>query len=175
MIPCSGKIADLKVPSVPGIATWQVKYRDNFWRPITAIRAAGTDGNPDTVADPTWTPLGAPGDGFVSDFTPPFPAYTSGHAAFGAALFGVLQQFYGTDKVHFAIRSDEYDPAFGGRQSVTRSYDSFSQAAEENAISRIYLGVHWSFDATEGLSLGEQVAQDVFSNALQPVRHRPRA
>ena len=75
------------------IAAWDVKFETDFWRPVTAIQKAGAggagdaDGNPNTVGDPTWQPLGAPGHGIVTpDFTPPFPAYTSGHATMGGAL-----------------------------------------------------------------------------------------
>ena len=74
-----------------GISAWECKYFANFWRPITAIREAGTDGNPGTAADPAWTPLGAQADnGNGTNFTPPFPAYTSGHATFGAAAFRTI-------------------------------------------------------------------------------------
>jgi hypothetical protein len=144
-----------------GIAAWECKYVDNFWRPVTAIRRAAQDGNPDTAADPTWEPLGAPGGGVVNNFTPPFPAYVSGHAAFGAAIFRVLTNFYGTDLHQFTVRSDELP-------SVTRSFDRFSDAAVENARSRIYLGVHWSFDDSEGQELGRQIADWTFDHALQP-------
>jgi membrane-associated phospholipid phosphatase len=145
-----------------GIVTWDAKYTYNFWRPITAIREADLDGNPFTEADPDWTPLGAPGGGLVSDFTPPFPAYIAGHSALGAAAFGILADFYGTDDVSFTISSDELSGVF-------RTFDSFSAAAEENGLSRIYLGVHWSFDDTFGLTAGNQVAKWVFANELQPV------
>src|SRR5207248_1648152 len=102
-----------------GITAWETKFQDNFWRPVWGIRRADEDGNADTVADPTWTPLGAPGDGVVANFTPPFPAYISGHATFGAATFRVLENFYGTDKIHFTLNSDEMP-------GVTRSYSSLS-------------------------------------------------
>jgi hypothetical protein len=144
------------------IASWDAKYIYNFWRPITAIREADLDGNPFTEADPDWTPLGAPGGGLVPDFTPPFPSYTAGHSVFGAATFETLANFYDTDDISFTISSDELPGVF-------RTFDSFSAASEENGLSRIYLGVHWSFDNTFGLMTGNQVANWVFANQLQPV------
>ncbi len=144
-----------------GIVSWDAKYAHKFWRPVTAIQLGETDGNEDTEGDPSWLPLGAPGRGIVPDFTPPFPAYTSGHATFGAAAFKTCELFYGTDDVQFTLASEE----IGG---VTRTFNSFSQAAEENGQSRIYLGIHWSFDKTHGISTGNQVAEYVFHNALRP-------
>jgi hypothetical protein len=144
-----------------GIAAWDCKYVDNFWRPITAIRSGDLDGNPATKGDETWEPLGAPG-GSGPNFTPPFPAYVSGHATFGAAVFQTLADFYGRDKIDFSATSDELP-------GVTRSFKSFSQAAAENGISRIYLGIHWSFDNTEGQKLGRTVADFAFAHALAPI------
>src|SRR5204863_2751366 len=129
-----------------GISSWDCKYVENFWRPITAIREAATDDNPATAADPNWAPLGAQADnGNGTNFTPPFPAYTSGHATFGAAAFRTIADFYGTDAIHFSFTSDEFNgitkDQYGvTRPVVTRSYSSFSQATEENGQSRIYLG-----------------------------------
>jgi hypothetical protein len=140
-----------------GVAAWDSKYVDNYWRPIAAIREADTDGNPLTEADPNWVPLGAPGDETIADFTPPFPAYVSGHATFGAAVFSTLAQFYGGDEMHFTLSSGELP-------GVTRSFDSFSQAAAENARSRIYMGIHWNFDDTEGRLLGGKIADWVSEN-----------
>jgi hypothetical protein len=142
-----------------GIAAWDTKYTYNRWRPITAIQLADTDGNPATVADRTWTPLGSPGDPGQPSFTPPFPSYVSGHATFGAALFTTLADFYRTDAAHFTLTSDLLP-------GVTRSYTSFTQAAYENAISRIYLGIHFWFDETAGLKMGREIASNVFANVL---------
>ncbi|CAA9379654.1 MAG: hypothetical protein AVDCRST_MAG64-530 [uncultured Phycisphaerae bacterium] len=144
-----------------GIVAWECKYLDHFWRPVTGVQQGDTDGNLDTVGDPTWEPLGAPSrDG--PSFTPSFPAYVSGHSTFGAALFGTLRNFYGTDDVSFELESDELP-------GVVRTYDSFSAAEDENGDSRIYLGVHWRFDDTYGRQVGQSVADDVAARWFGPV------
>jgi hypothetical protein len=166
-----------------GIAVWETKYYYNFWRPITAIREAdpGTgpsgagDGNPDTVGDPSWHPLGAPADNDNGiNFTPPFPAYTSGHAGFGGALFQVLRRVFGRDDIRFTFVSDEFngitvDQAGAVRPRLPRSFASFTQAEEENGQSRIYLGIHWSFDKVEGIAQGRRVG-DLVVEKLYPIR-----
>ncbi len=149
-----------------GIACWETKYFYDLWRPIHAIREADTDNNPLTIADPDWEPLGAPGGGVVPDFTPPFPAYGSGHSTFGAAVFRSLANFYGTDAYEFDARSDELP-------GVVRHYTSFSQAAEENARSRIYLGIHYNFDDTAGRAMGNDIADYVFENCFQEFEPEP--
>ncbi len=143
------------------IVAWSCKYTNDLWRPITAIRQANLDGNPLTKADKNWVPLGAPGDGVVNDFTPPFPSYVSGHATIGAATFTTLARFYGTNNIHFTLTSDELP-------GVTRSYTSFSQASTENGRSRIYLGIHYNFDDFNGRHTGDAIANYIFHHALQP-------
>ena len=152
-----------------GIAAWDSKYdpQNDFWRPITGIREADTDGNPATLADPNWEPYGAPGGTLsngtvIPNFTPPFPAYVSGHATFGAAAFRTLADFYGTDAVTFSLQSDELP-------GVVRAFNSFSEAAAENGRSRIYLGIHWSFDDLQGQTLGNFIADYVHAHALLPI------
>jgi PAP2 superfamily len=142
-----------------GIVTWDAKFHFNLWRPITAIRDADHDGNPATASDPTWTPLGSPGDGVRANFTPNFPAYVSGHAAFGAALFTTLANFYGTDHVTFTIGSDEEPGTY-------ETFNSFSAAAQENGISRIYLGIHYLFDKTAGITEGDAVGSYVYQHVM---------
>lgn len=157
-----------------GIAAWESKYYHNIWRPIVAIRNADLDGNPDTVRDASWTPLGAPASNQSgNNFTPPFPAYPSGHAAFGAAMFRTLINFYASDNVPFRLKSDELsgrttDNQGNHRNTVVRRFDHFSDAALENARSRIYLGIHWQLDADEGVIQGVKVADEVFDNLLAP-------
>lgn len=152
-----------------GLAAWKAKYDYEFFRPITAIRAAGF---------PMWTPLGAPASNKVGpNFTPPFPAYASGHATFGAALFQTLRNFYRTDRIAFTLVSDEFngvtmDNTGMPRSLLPRSFSSLSEAEEENGQSRIYLGIHWAFDKTEGIAQGRRVADYVMNNVFTPVRRR---
>ena len=153
-----------------GIAIWESKYHYEFWRPVTGIRER--DGNPRTEKDPTYSPLGAPASNLTGpNFTPPFPAYPSGHAGFGAALFQVLRDFYETDRIAFTFVSDEFDGETVDNQGnvrplVPRSFASLSEAEEENGQSRIYLGIHWAFDKTEGITQGRRVAAYVFGKAF---------
>ncbi len=157
----------------------------DFWRPVTAIREAshGTgptgqgDGNPDTQADTDWTPLGAPASNLIGpNFTPPFPAYTSGHAALGSAMFHMLRRVYG-DAIGYTFVSDEFngitrDNRGRVRPLMARTFASLSQAEEENGQSRIYLGVHWEFDKTQGRAQARAVADYIVQRGL--VRPAPR-
>lgn len=164
-----------------GIASWETKYTYDIWRPNRGIQQVGPngealdDGNPLTQAEAGWTALGAPAPFPGADFTPPFPAYTSGHATFGAALFETLRNFYGTDDIRFTFTSDEYSGTIRGsdgviRPRVPRTFDSLSEAEFENAQSRIYLGVHWGFDRDAGMTQGQGVADYLFDNYFQPRR-----
>ncbi len=169
-----------------GIAVWESKYIYQVWRPVTGIREAdeGTgptgagDGNPETVGDANFTPLGAPASNLLGpNFTPPFPAYPSGHAGFGGALFQTIRNFYRTDRIAFTFVSDEFNGVTLDnnkivRPVVERSFSSLLQAEEENGQSRIYLGIHWAFDATEGIKQGNRVADYVFKNILRPQHRR---
>jgi hypothetical protein len=135
------------------IATWDTKYHYDHWRPVTAIRAADTDGNPATDADPAWS-------SFIP--TPPFPAYTSAHSTVSAATAAVLAGFYGTDNISFTASAE-------GVGVPDRSFTSFSQAAIEAGESRIYGGIHWRYDNLDGLAAGQALGQFIFATQLQAI------
>jgi hypothetical protein len=147
---------------------------------VTGIREADVgpsgagDGNPATAGDPDFSPLGAPASNLNGpNFTPPFPAYPSGHAGFGGTIFQVLRRFYGSDDMRFTFMSDEYngvtqDNQGNVRPPVLRSYNNFSEPEEENGQSRIYLGIHWTQDKVEGIAMGRLCADYVFDHAFTP-------
>ncbi|MBX9579696.1 MAG: FG-GAP-like repeat-containing protein [Gemmataceae bacterium] len=124
---------------------------------------------------PGLDPAGRPGGQRQRDqLHPPFPAYVSGHAVFGAAAFRAIANFYGTDAIPFTFVSDEFngitrDQNGEVRPLRPRSFETLSQAAAENARSRIYLGIHWAFDASQGIALGNRIADAMSANFLLPV------
>jgi hypothetical protein len=136
------------------IAFYDAKYTYNFWRPVTAIRAAATDDNPDTAADPNWLPE-------VGNTTPD-PSYPGAHAVISAAGASVLISFFGKDRFEFAVTSEVLP-------GVQRSFTRFSAADEEATLSRIFAGVHFRTDLTVGQRLGKEVADFVLDNFLTPV------
>lgn len=144
------------------IGSWEAKYLYNFWRPITAIQMADTDGNPDTAVDPAWTPL---------LMTPPIPDHDSGHSVQGGAAAEVLKQVFGTDRIRFTACSRTLpggstctDPS-----PVLRSYSTFSQAADENGFSRILVGFHFRRAVDEGIEHGRKIANRAVTRFLQLV------
>jgi hypothetical protein len=155
------------------IVCWADKYDAIFWRPVRGIRYGDQDDNPRTAGDSQWTPLGAPASNTRNrNFTPNFPAYTSGHAVIGAASMGMIQKFYGTDNISFSFRSDEFNGRTTGsdgnvRPVISRTYQTLSQAIEENGKSRIYLGIHWPFDRTEGIRSGLGIAAFIAESQLR--------
>lgn len=196
-----------------GILAWEQKYIHSFWRPVLGIRehdpsmgpAAPTPkDNIDNDCDPEWLPLGAPAsNSYVAatdnsparsdrNFTPPFPAYPSGHATFGAAAFQTVRLFYlGVTKAKEYKPDDVFKGPFVSdelngvtrdntgtiRPRHLRKFDGgLWQMIEENGFSRIWLGVHWSFDAFAlengkpdvtrnigGVPLGLKIAEDIFA------------
>lgn len=158
-----------------GIAAWEAKYYYLFPRPVTLIRAATPDIAPVESNDQVkfWAPLGAPVSNAKSDkvnLTPPFPTYPSGHATFGGSLFEMLRLYWGTDSIKFEFVSDEYnglnyDPgALTPRPKTPRNFNTLSSAERENGDSRIYLGIHWKFDAVAGIAQGNSIADYIFKN-----------
>ena len=131
------------------ISCWDAKYEYNLWRPVTAIRQADTDNNPNTTADPLWTPLVT---------TPPFPEYMSGHSTFSGAADAVMSSVFGSD-FGFADRGDR-------SVNSLRTYQNFSEAADESGISRLYGGIHFMSANVDGLSAGRNVGNYVVQNFL---------
>jgi len=145
------------------VSSFETKYHYNYWRPVTAIRAADADGNSRTSADPTWTPLVT---------TPPIPDYDSAHAVQGSAASTVLKRFFGTDHIGFTTCSLTLpagetcaDPS-----PVTRSYATFSAAAQENGISRILVGFHFRKAVDAGIEHGHKIGDLAVDRFLRPVR-----
>jgi len=151
------------------IAAWDAKYNTpiDLWRPIDAVRETMDDGNAATTPDPEWLPL--------NDFTPPFPAYVSGHATFGAVHASIMEQYFGTDNITFTLESDEFKvhTSLGYPPNLARTFTSFSQAGWENAMSRVWLGVHYYWDALDGNTLGYKVGEYDFAHRLRPVPSGP--
>jgi len=148
------------------IGCWNDKYYYWFWRPITAIREADTDGNPATEADPTWLPLFDPSTPVCTTlaplFTPPFPDHPSGHCCATSAFVNTLQNFFGTDKIAFS--------AFSNKSCTTRTYGRFSDALQEVIDARVWAGIHFRTADMQGSVLGKKVAQYLKKHYFQPVR-----
>jgi Vanadium chloroperoxidase N-terminal domain len=188
------------------ILAWDQKYTHDLWRPVLGVRehdrsfgpAAGfADNNFSDLCDAGWLPLGAPLTNRIGkNFTPPFPAYPSGHATFGAAAFHITRLFYGVpagdrnpdtlfDGLDFV--SDELNGVSRDNKGAVRPRHRRNfpgglwRMIEENGRSRVYLGVHWIFDAFAvkangtpdlarqvggkfigGVPLGLQIAEDTF-------------
>ncbi|MFC5063100.1 vanadium-dependent haloperoxidase [Actinomycetospora atypica] len=190
-----------------GIDAWHWKYYYNLWRPVIGIREACSSNGPSGIAgpnndadcDPFWVPLGAPATNQTvkPDFTPPFPAYPSGHATFGAALFQIIRLFYGGEAItidevlaaeHEATPDEGYvadlisdelngtttDSRGHLRTRHVRRFTDLVTPLRENALSRVYLGVHWRFDGLPrdpadrigGVPLGLEVAETIFDTGL---------
>ena len=136
------------------IAGFNAKYDFNFWRPVTAIRAADTDGNDDTVSDPNWNT-------YLN--TPAIPDYPSTHSVLGGAASDVLARYFGTDDIAFTVTSGA--PLAG----ITRSFASLSQAAQENADSRVLAGIHFRSACRDGVQLGRKIGKFTFMHYLAAV------
>jgi hypothetical protein len=134
------------------VACYNEKYFWNDWRPYHAIRLADTDGNPATVADPTWTPWLT---------TPPFPDFTSGHTCYTAATMGTLAYFFKTDNMSFS--------AFSPASNTTRSFTKFSQALTEVVNARVWGGIHTRHADVQGAKIGAQVTAYMIGHHFRPL------
>lgn len=135
------------------IGCWEAKYAYSFWRPVTAIPLADTDGNPDTVAGP-----------FTSYLTTPnHPDYPSGHSCLSGSAAAVLSTSFGGN-TSFSVSSDAAEMA-----GVVRSFGNFSEALEEIKNARVFAGIHFRFACDDGTQLGTGVAAYVQSHAVQRV------
>ena len=144
-----------------GITAWNSKKHYNFWRPITAIQQIlpeDNDGNPLTEADANWTPLIA---------TPPYPDYTSGANNLSGSFTTIVRRFFDADKVTFTVTTT-------ATQAVpnARTYNRFSDLADDVVEARIYLGIHFRFADTAARREGTRVATQAFNHFLRPVRDR---
>lgn len=133
---------------------WKRTYA--LWRPVTAIRKGDTDGNPDTDPDAAWTPLRP---------TPPSAEYPSTHGVLGSAAAQILRHVTGSDRFSFCMASGSSVPA-----GSERCYERFSDAAAENADSRVYIGYHFRFATTAGMRLGRQIGNFAVRHSLRPLR-----
>ena len=140
------------------IACWDSKYFYNFWRPVTAIRAGDTDGNPKTEPDPEWIGLAV---------TPNHPEYPAAHGCLSGAITHALRFFFGTDEVGFTI-----DSQVPGLLQPVRYYTKFSQALEEVLEARIYGGMHYRTSTRHGEKIGKQVARFATRHFFRRARRR---
>jgi hypothetical protein len=134
------------------LTTFTGKFQYGLWRPVTAIRRADEDGNPDTTQDAGWTSLIA---------TPPYPSFPGNMAGVGTAHATTLGLFFGRDDIAFTH-------TWEGAGGATRSYPGFMAMADEEANSRIYGGIHYRFDNVAGQSAGRNVANYVFRTVMLP-------
>src|SRR5262249_51837335 len=132
---------------------FETKYDYNFWRPVTAIRAGDTDANSSTSADPNWS-------SFLN--TPAHPDYPSTHSVAGGAASEVIPRPLNNDQVKFKVTTR---PPFAG---IVRSFDSLSQAAKENGMSRIYAGIHFRSAVEDGVKQGRQIGAYTINRFLLP-------
>src|SRR3989475_5462449 len=137
------------------IAPYYSQYAYHRWRPVTAVQTADNDGNPDATGDPNWTPLAV---------TALDPSYAGAHAEISQSAAVTLRDFFGTDRMDFSLTN----PSLAG---IVRSFQSFSEHADEAAVSRIYAGQHFAYDEDAGQALGDQVGDFVFDSILRPVAH----
>jgi hypothetical protein len=135
------------------IASWDAKFVYNQWRPVTAIRAADTDGNADTTADPTWTPLLV---------TPAFPDYIAGHTTYAGAAEEVLEYVFGTHPRVIMKLSSAAAPG------VIETYTRFDEIADGVVDARVLGGIHWRTSSLRGKRVGEHIGAFAVRHFLRP-------
>jgi hypothetical protein len=133
------------------IATWDSKFHYMFWRPVTAIRAGDTDGNPYTDADPQWIP-------FI--VTPSHPEYIAAHSAVGAAATGFYTVWFG---------SDRFPLDFKGTGGAIRHYESVEEIHDEESNARVWGGMHWRHSTEVGTRVGTRVGHYTATHLLKPL------
>lgn len=132
------------------VVCFREKDRWSFWRPVTAVQHADTDGNPATRGDPDWTPLLV---------TPPHPDYTSGHACSTGSVVSAFQAFFGRDDIPFS--------AYSADSGTRRRYASFSQARDELISARVWGGVHFRSADVQGTLIGERTTAYLLEHAFR--------
>ena len=146
------------------IACWNDKYHWSFWRPRAAIQEAATDGNPDTVADPTWEPLFHASTATTPALvTPPFPDHPSGHGCVSGAVFRTFREVFGTDKVGFDVFSTRFP-------TQPRHFDRFSLALKEVVNARVWGGIHFRTADVQGATIGKKVGFWLQKHYFTPLR-----
>ena len=133
------------------ISVWRAKYDYAYWRPITAIQLAATDGNPATEPDAAWIPL---------VLTPPYPEYTSGHAGITGAVSGTFSHLFGADSIDLNL--------FSSVTTTNRHYDSADALDEDTMNARIWLGIHFRRAMTDGNQVGHDVSAWATAHYFQP-------
>ena len=128
------------------------KFEHGLWRPVTAIRRADEDGNPNTEPDPAWSSLIG---------TPPYPSYAGNMATIGTSQSTVLAMFFGRDDIRFSH-------TWEGAGGATRSYAGFGAMANEQERARVWGGIHFTFDNVAGQSIGRNVGGYIFQNLMRP-------
>jgi hypothetical protein len=135
------------------IASWDAKFTYNQWRPVTAIREADSDGNPETIADPNWTPLLV---------TPPFPDYIAGHTTYAGAAEEVLEHVFGENPGIVITLTSATAPG------VIESYATFDEIAEGVVDARVLGGIHWRTSSVRGRRVGQKVGAFAVHHFLKP-------
>jgi membrane-associated phospholipid phosphatase len=137
-------------------ASLEAKYHYNFWRPVTAVALAGTDGNPLTSPAENWEVLAFP--------TPPVPDYPSAHSTAGGSAAAIIEALV-------PGRGRAISTTSGSLVGVTRTFSTVAAAAEENALSRIYIGYHFRKATSVGVAQGRAVGRYVAKHALRSLDH----